>query len=287
MRSEEHASFCAINMSLTESSDTTGYVHLHIVSLNQDNQQITNHCRFSLPNEQKLQLTASPGGTHWLGWTSSTIFLRPALQAYLHNSPVVLTSYPHHKKEDRLLTVAFKDESVLMAGHRSGFVNFLDHRTGSESQVRRMRHDSPLNALRSLKDGRTILASGLTSTALYDTRYLAAPGTSKKSEPCSTPVLKFAAHTSDRLELGFDYLADLNMVAMASSSRRTHKVTLFSTRTGRRIPSALDREKFGGPVQCMKLHDTPDGRYRLLMTPANEAGPTLIEWGCDFDSGIQ
>lgn len=188
------------------------------------------------------------------------------------------------KKEDSLLTVAFKDESVLMAGHRSGFVNFLDHRKGTESQVRRMRHDSPFNALRSLKDGHTILASGMTSTALYDLRYLAAPRTSKKSEPRSTAVLKFATpQTSDRLELGVDYLADLNLVAIASSRRGEHKVTLYSTRTGRRIASALDRESFMGPVPCLKFHETPDGQFRLLMAAASEEEPTLIEWGCEFD----
>lgn len=264
----------------TEDPGTTGNAQLHVAGLSHTTYEAVTHAQYTTRNEQKMQLTASPTGSFWLGWTSSTIFLRHGNPQSLDRYQTILTSLNHLKK-DSLLTVAFKDEWTLMAGHRSGFVNFLDHREGLGSQVRRMRHDDPLNTLRILKDGHTVLANGLASTALYDLRYLKAPRTSKKSEPCSTPLLRFSIpRTSDRLELGLDYHSELNLVAIASSRNKSHYVTLYSTRNGRQVPSAMDRTALNGPIPCLKFAYSPERPNSLLMAPESEQ-PTLVEWACD------
>jgi hypothetical protein len=272
-----------LNRSLIDNPNegTIGNARLHVAGLDYTTYEAVSQAQYVTRNEQKMQLTASPFGSFWLGWTSSTIILRSGNPCSPDPYQVVLTSFNHLKK-DSLLTVAFKDEWTLMAGHRSGFVNFLDHREGSEAQVRRMRHDDPLNALRILKDGHSVLASGLASTAVYDLRYLSAPCTSKKSEPCSRPVLKFStSRASDRLELGVDYNQELNTVAIASSRNRSHYVNLYSARTGKIIPSALDRTVFDGPVPCLKFAYTSDGKCSLLMAPETVESK-LIEWACDL-----
>ena len=254
---------------------------LHVAGLDDTTYEAVSHAHYSLQNDQKIQLSASPGGNYWAAWTSSNIFVRNGTPQGLDPPPTVLSKPPYFKKDD-LLSVAFKDEWTLMAGYRSGFINFLDHRAGSETQVQRMRHDEPLNALIVLKDGYTVLASGMASTASYDLRYLAAPRTCRKSEPCTISTLRFSTqHISDRLELGLDYLPELNIVAIASSRNKSHHVNLYSTKTGRAISSALDRNAFDGPVPCLKFTYSAENGHSLLMAPETDL-PKLTEWACNI-----
>jgi hypothetical protein len=163
----------------------------------------------------------------------------------------------------------------------TGFVTFLDHRDASATRVLRLRHDSPLNSLRAMKDGYRVLANGLSRTAIYDLRYLAAPRTNKKSEPCSSPFLRFSnKHVSDRLDLGCEYYPELNIAAMASSQGKSHHVTLYSTGTGKVISSALNKAQLEGPVPCLKFTNPRSGPPSLLMAPEGEE-ITLMAWRCD------
>ena len=260
---------------------TTGSAQLHVAGLNDTTCEAISHAYYSIRSEQKIQLSASPRGMYWAAWSSSYIFIRNGTFRNPDPPPTVLSKLREFKKDD-LLTVAFKDEWTLMAGYRSGFINFLDHRAGSEAQVQRMRHDDPLNALTVLKDGHTVMASGMASSALYDLRYLAAPRSCRKSEPCSTSTLRFSRRKiSDRLELGLDYLPELNIVAIASSRNKSHHVNLYSTKTGRAISSALDRHAFDGPVPCLKFTYSAENGHSLLMAPESEK-PILTEWACNI-----
>ena len=236
----------------------------------------TSHIQYTFPCEQEMRLTASPSGSYWVGWTTSKIFI--ADSSVLTAPRALRLNGSTFPKKDDLLTVAFKDDFILMTGHRSGFIYFIDHRE-PQSCTARLLHDSPVNALMCLKHDHLVLVNGMTTTKLYDLRYVAAP---TKRQRRSKPFLTFAigSRTSDRLGLGLDYYQELNIVAIASSRIGSHHVTFYSTRTGKVIPSALNDAEFGGPIPCLKFDESQTRPRSLLMIPDAQERK-VIAWSCD------
>jgi hypothetical protein len=104
------------------------------------------------------------------------------------------------------MAVSFKDESVLLAGTRSGTVWLMDLRT--RDATTRLRHGSGVTATRTLSNDNYVVVRGLETMSIYDLRF------TPLSESLSKPYMTFpGSYASDRFGLGFDYDPVLGVIA--------------------------------------------------------------------------
>ena len=157
------------------------------------------------------------------------------------------------------MTVSYKDENVILAGHRSGNVGLCDLRT-RQAISKRIRHGSGITGLRALSDANCVLVRGFQGgkMSIYDLRYTPLVKASRTSKQ----YIEFpAARQPDRFGLGFDYEPTMNVVATAHSdtSQKQNRVSLFSTKTGQAIPSPLGAHNFREPVTCIRFANLRSG----------------------------
>jgi hypothetical protein len=179
-----------------EARETTTHTRSREREINYDDMGVS----FAIPENDIWHMAASPsGGKVAAACSEGVVILRQPEHSWGNTIQKPIG-------DAEFMAVSFKDESVLLAGMRSGTVWLMDLRTRDATS--RLRHGSGVTATRTLLNDNYIAVRGLETMSIYDLRF------TPLSESLSKPYMTFpGSYASDRFGLGFDYDPVLGMIA--------------------------------------------------------------------------
>jgi hypothetical protein len=159
---------------------------------------------YAIPENDIWHMAASPsGGKVAAACSEGVVILRQPENSWGNRIQKPLG-------DAEFMAVSFKDESVLLAGMRSGAVWLMDLRTCDATS--RLRHGSGVAATRTLLNDNYVVVRGLETMSIYDLRF------TPLSESLSKPYMTFpGSYASNRFGLGFDYDPALGVIATGMS----------------------------------------------------------------------
>jgi hypothetical protein len=194
-------------------ADVSGPGRIHLVPFGEARETIVNtrsqahqiyidgmRASYAIPENDIWHMAASPSGEKVAAACSEGVaILRQPGHGWGSGIPKLLG-------DAEFMAVSFKDESVLLAGMRSGTVWLMDLRTRDATS--RLRHGSGVTATRTLLNDNYVVVRGLETMSIYDLRF------TPLSESLSKPYMTFpGSYASDRFGLGFDYDPVLGVIA--------------------------------------------------------------------------
>jgi hypothetical protein len=180
-----------------------------------------------------------------------------------------------HLSDCLALSFLQHDPNTLLAGNRTGHVDFIDLRNPSIGDDA-IRHSAPVSHIKQISEY-GILVNGLRSSMCqYDIRYRKHSFKSFARKR-TTPFITYPEHNSGAyIQLGFDIDIDAGLVAAAQEDKT---VQLFSIRDGKKLKYVDMNLKAEEPVRCVKFVDeSRDGGHTKALWVARESAIQGYRW---------